>query len=98
MTLEEIKNIIKENLAHLKKEYYVSEVGVFGSYATGEQKEDSDIDVLIEIGQPIGLFKFVGLKLYLEEKLNKKVDLVTKRALKPLIKDQILDETVYIYG
>ena len=51
MDLKEIKNIIKENLAHLKKEYYVSEVGVFGSYATGEQKKDSDIEKKRELQQ-----------------------------------------------
>ena len=96
MTLDEIKNIIKKNLPHLKEKYYVSEVGVFGSYAIGEQKEDSDIDILVEFNGPMTLFKFAGLKNYLEDALKMEVDLVTKKALKPLIKDNILNEVVYI--
>ena len=70
--------------------------GIFGSFATGEQKEGSDVDVLVELDRPAGLFKFVGLKFFLEDKLKMKVDLATKGALKPLIKDEILSETIYL--
>ncbi len=96
MNLEEVKKIIKNNLPFIKEKYGVKEVGIFGSFATGEQKKGSDVDVLVEFDRPTGLFKFVGLKFFLEDKLKIKVDLATKGALKPLIKDDILKETVYL--
>ncbi|MFA6171080.1 MAG: nucleotidyltransferase family protein [Patescibacteria group bacterium] len=96
MALEDIKKILKELLPGLREKYHVSELGIFGSYATGEQKEGSDVDVLVEFREPISLFKYVELKLFLEEKLKMEVDLVQKSGLKRLIKDDILKETLYI--
>lgn len=74
--------------------YGVVKIGVFGSYARGEQKETSDIDILIELSKPIGL-EFLDIKYYLEEKLGISVDLVTKNSLKPQLRDQILEEVIY---
>ncbi|MFV9629836.1 MAG: nucleotidyltransferase family protein [Methanosarcinales archaeon] len=79
----------------LKKEYKVKTIGIFGSYARDEQTETSDIDVLVEFEGPVGFFKFMKLEDHLSEKLGVKVDLVTPDALKPLIKSNILQETVY---
>ncbi|MDQ0256763.1 putative nucleotidyltransferase [Evansella vedderi] len=79
---------------YLQEKYKVSKVGYFGSYARGEQTEDSDIDILVEFSQPIGL-EFVELKEYLEDKLGKEVDLVTVNALKPKLRKTILKEVIY---
>lgn len=78
----------------LKEKYKVNKIGYFGSYARGEQTEQSDIDILVEFSEPVGL-EFIELKDYLEEVLDKKVDLVTENALKPQLKDSILQEVVY---
>ena len=84
-----------EEQSLLKKEYQDKTIGIFGSYARDEQTETSDVDVLVEFESPIGFFKFMKLEDYLSEKLGLKVDLVTPDALKPLIKSNILEETVY---
>lgn len=92
------KNFIEECLAESKKvlheQFGVEKIGYFGSYARNEQKQTSDIDILIELGKPIGL-EFLDIKYYLEEKLGIPVDLVTVNALKPQMKDQILKEVIY---
>jgi predicted nucleotidyltransferase len=69
---------------------------VFGSYVRGEADKNSDIDVLVEFSEPIGLFKFIDLEDYLSKLLGAKVDLVTKKALKPRIGSHILEEAVYV--
>lgn len=79
MNFEIIKSILEKELSYLKQDYGVSELAVFGSYATGNESDASDIDILVQFDKPIGLFKFTNLKFYLEKKLDKKVDLVTKK-------------------
>jgi len=95
-TREEILKILKNELSYLRKEYGVKSIGIFGSYARGEQNSESDVDVLVEFYKPIGFFKFVELEDYLSCKLGIKVDLVTPDALKPIIKPQIMREVVYV--
>ena len=76
--------------------YGVKKAAVFGSYARNTQTNESDIDILVELGRKMSLLDFVGLKLDLEDKLNKKVDLVQYKTLKPSIKDFILkDQSVF---
>ncbi|MFC1790620.1 nucleotidyltransferase family protein [Patescibacteria group bacterium] len=86
---------ISAQKAFLADKYSVKEIGVFGSVARGEQKADSDIDVLVDFKKPIGLFDYVRLENYLSGFLGAKVDLVTKTGLKPAIKDEILSQTIY---
>jgi predicted nucleotidyltransferase len=87
--VESIINRLKSVKHVLEKEYAVKEIGVFGSYAKGDATEISDIDILVEFEKPLG-WKSIELELYLEKLLGKKIDLVTKKALKPVIKDDIL--------
>lgn len=94
--VEEIKRILKDNKALLKDDYGVIEIGLFGSYIKGNQKEASDVDILVEFEMAIDLFTFVHLKNHLSDLLGVNVDLVTKKALKPKIGERILSETVYI--
>jgi len=90
---------IFEKLTELKpflyKEYAVKRIGLFGSYADNSFTEDSDIDILIELEKPIG-WKFFSLEIYLEQFFGKKIDLVTKNALKDQIRDSILKQVKYV--
>lgn len=93
------KNDILNKLAELKpilyKDYAVKEIGLFGSYSDNSSTEESDIDILVELEKPIG-WKFFTLELFLENVFNKKIDLVTKNALKEQIKDQILKQVNFV--
>ena len=93
MTIDEIK----EKIIPILKQYDIKKAGIFGSMAKGEDEEDSDIDILVDIdNDDISLLDFVDIKLELEGVLNKKVDLVEYSTIKPLIKDRILNEEVPI--
>ncbi|MBU4245941.1 MAG: nucleotidyltransferase family protein [Nanoarchaeota archaeon] len=94
-TLEEIKKILAVHKEELREKFKVLEIGVFGSYAKGEQKKQSDLDILVEFYEPVGLFRFIELEEHLEKLLNAKIDLVSKKALKPHIGEHILKEVVY---
>jgi len=75
----------------------VKEIGIFGSFVKGAQKERSDIDILVEFEQGHkDFFNYMRLKYYLEDILGKKVDLVMKKAIKPMIKERILSEVEYV--
>jgi predicted nucleotidyltransferase len=91
---EAIEEKLREYKPILEHQYCVKKIGVFGSYARNEQKDNSDIDIIVEFHRPVG-FQFINLKFFLEEILNKKVDLVTPNALKPQIKEKILSEVSY---
>ncbi len=69
-------------------------LSVFGSVARDEARPDSDVDLLVEFDRPIGLFAFVALKLYLEQILGQRVDLVTPDALRRQFSDEVLREAV----
>jgi uncharacterized protein len=94
--LEEIVAKIKEDLPYFTDKYKVKSLGIFGSYVRGEQKKRSDLDVLVEFTEPIGLFEYIALERELGEHTGKKVDLVMKTALKPRIGKHILAEVRYL--
>jgi predicted nucleotidyltransferase len=81
-------DIIKSILEPFSPEY----IGVFGSYARNEEKEGSDLDLLVKFGKRLNLFDLVGLEQELTEKLGIQVDLVTEKALSPLIKDFVTED------
>jgi len=88
---------IKSKIIPILKKNKVKRAGIFGSYARGEQKKKSDIDVLVDIRDcNMSLLGFIGLKLKLEEALKTNVDLVEYSTIKPLIKNQILMEEIKI--
>ena len=88
---------IKSKITKILKKNKVSRAGIFGSYSRGEQKEDSDIDLAVEINDDnMSLLGFIGLKMKLEDALKKKIDLVEYSAIKPLIKNRILNEEIKI--
>lgn len=97
-TIENIKEKLKGLTPVLEEKYGVSRVGIFGSYSRGEEKKGSDLDLLVDLQQPIGLFKIVELEDYLSDELAVKVDLVTERALSPYIKNNVLGDLKIVYG
>jgi predicted nucleotidyltransferase len=69
---------------------------IFGSYSRGNSRKGSDIDILVEFSETPDFFEFIRLEEFLQNLLGLRVDLVTPDALKPLIKNEILKETIYI--
>ncbi|HII59972.1 TPA: nucleotidyltransferase family protein [Methanocaldococcus jannaschii] len=80
-TLSEIKEILRKHKKELKENYKVKSIAIFGSYARGEQKETSDIDIMVEFYETPDYLKFFELEDYLENILNIKVDLITKNSI-----------------
>lgn len=97
-TLEEIQQILKAQKPHLTQEYGIAEIGVFGSYVRGEQRPDSDVDILIELERPprISLIGLVELEYYLSDVLGVRADLAIKKNLRKRIGSRILSEVVPI--
>lgn len=89
---------VKKKILPILKRQDVVKAALFGSFVRGEAKKSSDIDILIQYksNNKKSLFDFVGLKLELEDKLKRKVDLVEYSALHPLLKDRILKEQLQI--
>lgn len=87
---------LREHIDELRNNYFVSRIGVFGSFARGEATETSDIDILVEFDRAVGLFHFIDLQDHLGRILGRRIDLATPDALHPVIKDQILNEVLYV--
>lgn len=96
VSLKEIHEILKAHKKDIHEKYKVKEMGVFGSYVRGEQKKRSDVDILVEFDVVPDLLKFIEIERYLQRLLKKKVDLVRKNALRPELKNIILNEVVYV--
>jgi hypothetical protein len=100
MTLPSSLVLPIEEIAELCRRYRVRELAVFGSAARGEMRPDSDIDLLVEFqpDAPGGLLDYTGLMLDLSEVLHRRVDLVEREALKPLLRKAVLSEACTIYA
>lgn len=96
MSTKEIQEKISSQFSLMSERYHVKRFGIFGSAVRGEDEKGSDIDIMVEFESPIGFFDFIRLENFLSKTLNKKVDLVTKKALKPAIKKEVLKEMVYV--
>lgn len=94
--IRKIKEIITQNKKFLEQSYKVKNMGIFGSYAKGQIHKNSDVDILVDFYEIPDMFKFVQLECFLKKLLGRKVDLVTRKALKPIIKKDILKETIYL--
>jgi len=96
MEKEEIINILKQVNNEVKQRYKAKVKGIFGSYVRGEEHAGSDIDVLVEFEKGANLLHFVGLSLFLEEKIGIKVDVVPFDTIRKEIKEQVFKEAVYL--
>ena len=95
-TLNEIKQTLNAQKDYLASKYGVTIIGVFGSYVRGEQRHDSDVDILIELERPprISLIGLVELEDHLSDVLGVKVDIAIKKNLRKRIGERILSEVV----
>lgn len=96
MDVYRLKNTLSQQKKILYDNFFVKQIGVFGSVARNQDTVSSDIDLLVEFTKPVGFFQFARLEDYLSSLFKKKVDLVTKDALKPAIKDNILRDVIYV--
>lgn len=94
MSLDEMKKIVKETLKANDVEF----AAFFGSYARGEETDESDIDLLIRFSKPKSLLDHIGLEQLLEDRLKKKVDLVTEGAVSKYLKPSIMHDLIPLYG
>jgi predicted nucleotidyltransferase len=95
LTIDNIAQRIKPVL----QKYPIRKAGIFGSYAEQTATRESDVDVLVDFSERVGLLKFVHIKHELEDALDGlKVDLIDYKAIKPLLKDAILKQEIKIYG
>ncbi len=94
--MKEVEILLRQLDDELARDYGVTEIGVFGSFVRGEASKDSDIDILVTFNRPMGFFKFMELEERLSKWLGRKVDLVTKAALKPHIGRRVLSEVAMI--
>jgi len=93
--LARFKRILRKHSPELRERFEVKSLGIFGSYVHGEQRQRSDLDVLVEFDDDsLTLLKFIELEHYLGDLVGVKVDLVDKSRLKPRIGRRIFEEVV----
>ncbi len=93
MNRDDILDILRRHMAEIRA-HGVARLAVFGSCARGEERRDSDVDILVDFENPVSIFEFLEVKDYLETLLGQPVDLVMRGALKPQLRDRILAEAV----
>ena len=96
LTVEEIRARLRDLLPELQARYHVATLEIFGSYARGEARPDSDVDILVSFSKTPTLFDVVELQYRLSEALNLPVDLTLKDSLKPRLRPFILKEAIAI--
>lgn len=94
MKKDEILNFLKENKTILEKNYKVTKIGLFGSYAKNENREDSDIDIIVQMPSSFDLY--YSLKEFLEDNLKSSIDLGLEKNIRKLIKKEIEKEIIYV--
>ena len=98
MPKEQILEIIRREKLFLAEKYQVTDIGVFGSVTRDNQTPESDVDVMVKFSPEnnIGLFEYINLAHYLEDKLKRKVDLVTPSSVRPAFRKYILPTVEYL--
>ena len=95
-TRQDILSSLKKLKGEVTREYSVKKIGLFGSVSRSEGTEHSDIDLLVEFSKPVGFVTFMRLENFLSEQLGERVDLVTSDSLKPVIRQDVLAEVIYV--
>lgn len=92
-----ICELLRANKDEIVREYGVTRIGLCGSYATGEQREESDIDIVVELDSPNHFRSFFGLKYFLEQLLDHhRIDLGIEHTIKPAVRDEMLKHIRYV--
>ena len=87
-------DLLKSHLQDIKASFAVKRIGIFGSFSRGEERESSDIDILVEFEKPT-FRNFMNLSFYLEELLEREVDLVTVKGLHPRIRPYVEKDVIW---
>ncbi len=95
-TKEEIMETLSRVAPMAGKRFHVQKIGLFGSYARGEQRPESDIDLLVDFTDDADLFDLAGLKAFLEEQTGARVDVVPRRALRDELRAAVLADVSYV--
>jgi uncharacterized protein len=95
-SLTDIVKILSDCQPLIKKKYKINQLGIFGSYARSEQSESSDLDILIDYQEAPTLIQLIELENDLSKAVGEKVDVVTKKGLKPRIARRVLSEVIYV--
>ena len=85
---------LKRKIVPILKKHKVKKASIFGSYARGEQKKGSDVDILVKLPKRMSLLDIIGIEQELEDAIHKKVDLVEYSSVHPLLKDRIMKDEV----
>lgn len=88
---------IRDKIITILKKHGAKKISIFGSYVRGEATQESDLDIIVEFEQPMGLIKFVGIEFELSDSLGIKVDLLTEKSISPYLIDIIKKEATVIY-
>ena len=94
ITKEYILTFLKNNKSLFRQKYKISKIGLFGSYSRDEAREDSDIDIIVEMPSSFDLY--YDFKEFLEEKLQKKIDLGYEKDIRPFIRHAIAKDIIYV--
>src|SRR6266540_635799 len=93
---EDILDSLRRAKPELETTFKVHKIGLFGSVVRGEQREDSDIDILVDLPEEADLLDLIGLGQFLEERLHHRVDVVPKGSLREEIRERVLKEVLYL--
>ena len=92
----DILNELQGKKGEVEQRYHVKRMGLFGSYSRGEQRVGSDIDILVDFNDDADLFDLAGLKNFLEEMFQSRVDVIPSRALREELKQAVLADVKYV--
>lgn len=93
---QDIVSKLKAEKNNLYEKFKVTRLGVFGSFARGEENAYSDIDILIEFSETPGMKMFFNTEEYLEKLLERKIDLVRENSIRPELKEIIMSEVIFL--
>ena len=96
MDKDTIRKVIQNNASDIKTQFKAEVIGIFGSYARGEQSSESDVDVLVRFDKGATLLDLVAVSEYLENLLGIPVDVVSEKSLHPMMRDDVLNELVAV--
>lgn len=93
-TADEVKAILKQYRDELEQQFKVKSIAIFGSYVRGQQREESDVDLLVEFSSPVSLLHIISLENHLTDLLGVQVDVILRRSIRQELRRAILGEAI----